>query len=147
MGKKRKLLLSDQLRNAVIAAGEAGKSRYRIAQECGIGEAAISRFVNGKGGLSLQAIDAIGSCLGLELVQKSTPTKGEIMTNKSENASAKRARLTSYLQAHPDQRFRAVELLQAAGVSYPKRMLRSLMKGHASIRRERGYWWYQAKET
>ena len=57
-------LISDQLREAIL---NADKSRYRIAQETGLSEAALSRFVNGVCGLSLDSIDKVGECLGLEI--------------------------------------------------------------------------------
>lgn len=60
--------LSDRLREAVRGGG---KSRYQISKETGIDEATLSRFVHGKGGLSMEGIDAVAECLGLEL----TPTE------------------------------------------------------------------------
>jgi hypothetical protein len=45
-------------------------SRYRISKETGIAEATLSRFMVGRGGLSLQGIDAIGLLLGLEIKRK-----------------------------------------------------------------------------
>lgn len=60
---KRKLI-SEQLRDAIL---NADISRYRIAQETGLTEAGLSRFVNGVSGLSLDSIDKIGECLGLDI--------------------------------------------------------------------------------
>jgi DNA-binding phage protein len=62
--RKRRKKLSDQFRQAIL---RSAKTRYRIAQETGLSEGQLSRFVNRKGGLSLEAIDKIGKCLGLEL--------------------------------------------------------------------------------
>jgi len=56
--------LSDQLRQAIKTCG---KTRYRIWKETGIAEATLSRFVNGKGGLSMRAVDKIGKCVGLKI--------------------------------------------------------------------------------
>lgn len=56
--------ISEQLRAAIL---NAPISRYRIAQETGLTEAGLSRFVNGVTGLSLDSIDKIGNCLGLEI--------------------------------------------------------------------------------
>ena len=64
---KKPLKLSDQLR-AVILDNE--KSRYRISKETGITEAGLSRFVNHVSGISLDTIDKIGECLGLEITTR-----------------------------------------------------------------------------
>lgn len=69
--------LSKQLKDAIL---NADVSRYRIAQETGITEAALSRFVNGVAGLSLDSIDTIGEYLGLEITtrkQKPRTRKGK----------------------------------------------------------------------
>ncbi len=59
--------LIDQLRQAIE---ESGMTRYVIAQRTGIDNAALSRFVHGERGLSMEAIDALGECLGLTIVKK-----------------------------------------------------------------------------
>ena len=64
MAKRRHAKLGDQIRQAI---GDSGLTRYRIAQETGLSEAALSRFVNGVCGLSLDSIDKVGECLGLEI--------------------------------------------------------------------------------
>jgi plasmid maintenance system antidote protein VapI len=61
---KKPKKLSEQLRDAILTAD---KTRYRIAKETGLTEAGLSRFVNGVAGLSLDSIDKIGVCLGLEI--------------------------------------------------------------------------------
>jgi transcriptional regulator with XRE-family HTH domain len=67
--------ISDQLRKVIL---NADKSRYRIAQETGLSEAALSRFVNGVCGLSLDSIDKVGECLGLEITTgKRKPRKSK----------------------------------------------------------------------
>jgi len=63
--------LSDQLRRAVDAAEV---SRYRIALEAEIDHATLSRFMNGKRGLSMANMDRLAEVLGLELVAK-RPTR------------------------------------------------------------------------
>lgn len=63
MGKQR-LQLSDQLRQAIAASP---MSRYRISQETGISQSALSLFCARKRGLSLQSIDALAVLLELEL--------------------------------------------------------------------------------
>ena len=64
--------LSEQLRRAIL---DAPMSRYAISQATGVHEAALSRFVNGQAGLSLDSIDKIGGYLGLRIVSGSTPPR------------------------------------------------------------------------
>jgi len=63
MGKKR-TKLTDQLRQAIQTSG---KSRYQIGQETGIDPATLWRFMHGSRGLSMEGLDRIGDCLGLEI--------------------------------------------------------------------------------
>lgn len=62
MPKKTKV--SDQLRRIVKTCGV---SRYRIAQDTGVSESALSLFVVGKRGLSIEALDALGHYLDLRV--------------------------------------------------------------------------------
>jgi transcriptional regulator with XRE-family HTH domain len=56
------------------AAIEGGpKSRYLIAKETGIDEATLSRFIHSKGGLSMDGLDSIADCLGVNLTTVSAP--------------------------------------------------------------------------
>jgi len=57
--------ISDQFRTAIDASGV---SRYWIWKETGIAQAVLSKFMAGKGGLSMEGIDAIGQLLHLQLV-------------------------------------------------------------------------------
>jgi len=59
--------LSEQLRDAVK---NAGVSRYRIAQETGITEGQLCRFVHGQSRLSLDTIDLLAENLELEVVPR-----------------------------------------------------------------------------
>lgn len=65
--------LSDQLRRAIESSG---KTRYRIWQESGVAQETLSRFMSGKGGLSVDAIDKVTECLGLDLVIRNPKRKG-----------------------------------------------------------------------
>jgi transcriptional regulator with XRE-family HTH domain len=65
MKEERSPLLSDQMRNLIESSGV---TRYRMAQETGVSESTLSYFVNGKRGLSMEALDAIGEFLDLEIV-------------------------------------------------------------------------------
>jgi transcriptional regulator with XRE-family HTH domain len=56
--------LSDQIRDAIL---KAAVSRYEIAKATGVGQPALSRFVHGERGLSVEALDAIGLYLGLSI--------------------------------------------------------------------------------
>lgn len=67
-------LISDDLRRAIESSG---LTRYRIAKDTGLSQSLLSRFVSGERGLSLEAIDKIGTLLGLRLVvAKTAPKKG-----------------------------------------------------------------------
>ena len=69
MEKRRikKPTLSEQLRAAIESSG---LTRYRISQETGIDQAALSRFMSGEMGLSTNTLDKMADVLGLELVVK-----------------------------------------------------------------------------
>ena len=64
---KKPTKLSDQLRRAIETAD---KSRYALWQETGIAQATLCRFMQGKGGLSIEGLDLLAEALGLELVQR-----------------------------------------------------------------------------
>ena len=57
--------LSEQLKAAIL---NSGQTRYRIAQETGITEATLSKFIHGHHGLSQETVDVLGDYLGLRLV-------------------------------------------------------------------------------
>ena len=59
--------LSDQIRKAIETSG---MTRYRLACESGVDQGALSRFVHGKVGLSLAALDRIGLVLRLRIVDE-----------------------------------------------------------------------------
>ena len=61
---RRHMSLSDQVRVAVDASG---MSRYRICKEADIGQAAMSRFMSGQGGLSMKALDRLAVVLDLNI--------------------------------------------------------------------------------
>jgi transcriptional regulator with XRE-family HTH domain len=63
MGKEREKL-SDQIRRAVDASDQ---SRYAICKALGLAQATMSRFMNGKGGLSMEHIDALADLLDLNI--------------------------------------------------------------------------------
>lgn len=64
---KKPRKLSDQIRKAIA---DCEHTRYRIAQETGINEAALGKFFHGERGLSLDSLDKLAEFLGLEIVTK-----------------------------------------------------------------------------
>ncbi len=64
MSKKQSGKLTDQLRAAVAGCG---MSLGELARATGVDKSALSRFVNGERGLSMEGIDAIGEVLGLRI--------------------------------------------------------------------------------
>jgi transcriptional regulator with XRE-family HTH domain len=69
---RKQLKFSDQLRRAVDASG---LSRYRICKELGVSQSLLSRFMSGKGGLSLDTLDALAGLLDLHVAAGNRPTK------------------------------------------------------------------------
>lgn len=65
--------LSDEIKDAVNASG---MSRYAICKALGIAEATMSRFMNGKGGLSMDFIDRLAELLGMHIVVRPTKKQG-----------------------------------------------------------------------
>lgn len=66
---RRPTKLADTLRELIAKSDE---SRNAIAEATGIDRGNLSRFMNGKGGLSIEAIDALMDYFGLELKHKAT---------------------------------------------------------------------------
>lgn len=57
----------DDIRNAI---GASDMSRYRIAKKTGIGEPQLCLFMAGKKGLSVEALETLAHCLGLEITTR-----------------------------------------------------------------------------
>ncbi|MCH7791340.1 MAG: helix-turn-helix transcriptional regulator [Planctomycetes bacterium] len=66
------MTVSETLRTAVETCGQ---TRYRIAQETGINESTMSRFVASGRGLSMDNCDRLCVYLGLELKVKRGKTR------------------------------------------------------------------------
>ena len=66
MGKKR-IQFSDQVRRAV---DESGMTRYAICKTLDMDQAIMSRFMSGKGGLSMRSLDALADLLRLDVVAR-----------------------------------------------------------------------------
>ena len=69
MAKKR---FTDQIR---AAADNSSMSRYRIWQLTGISQATLSKFMSGKGGMSLEGLDALAKVLRLEVTVRNRKGK------------------------------------------------------------------------
>jgi predicted transcriptional regulator len=69
--------LSEQIRQLI---DECGVSRYRIAKDTGVSEPALSHFMTGKTGLSMRALDELGTYLGLVVTidERRRPNQVEI---------------------------------------------------------------------
>lgn len=70
--------LSDQLRRAI---DDSEMSRNRICDLIGINKAAMSRFMTGKRGLSLETVDRVCALLRLKLVPE-TQSPGMATRNR-----------------------------------------------------------------
>lgn len=64
--RRKPKTVSDQLRAIVETCGV---TRYRISQETGIDQGALSNFMAGRRGLSGKALDTLGAYLDLEVVR------------------------------------------------------------------------------
>ena len=64
--------LSDQVRSAITTCG---LTRYRIAQETGISEATLCRFMSGERGLTMTALDTLAEFLDLRLTMAGKPIR------------------------------------------------------------------------
>lgn len=66
---RRRLTLSDQIRKLVRTSEH---SRYRICAETGIDQGAMSHFLAGHRGLSLDSLDRLGEFLRLRIAADGT---------------------------------------------------------------------------
>ena len=64
----------DELQRRIQASG---KSRYALSKETGIEESALSRFMAGTRGLSIDSIEKLAKALGFELVMRKRLRKGK----------------------------------------------------------------------
>ena len=64
--------MTEQLRQAI---DDSGLTRYQIAKETGIDESALAKFYNGRRGLSMEALDALGEFLQLKITLGRKPGK------------------------------------------------------------------------
>ena len=64
--------LSDHMRDAIRASD---MSRYAICKAVGWDQGAMSRFMSGRSGLSLQTLDRLADLLGLAIVTRPKASK------------------------------------------------------------------------
>lgn len=65
---------TDQLRRMIDASG---LSRYAICKGIRIDQSTMSRFMAGKGGLSMEALDRLAALLDLEIVARPKTARTE----------------------------------------------------------------------
>jgi len=65
--EQKRMKVSDHIR-AALESGEV--SRYRVSQDTSVEQSALSRFLSGERGLSMEAIDTLAEYFGLEIVIK-----------------------------------------------------------------------------
>lgn len=70
----RKRTFTEQLRHLIETSGE---SYGAIARATGVDKATISRFMNGRGGLSMPNLDALAAHLGWTVTSKRKPRKSK----------------------------------------------------------------------
>ena len=57
-------MILNTIKRAILASG---KTRYRIAKESGVGQAQLSKLMNGKSGLSIETAEQLADALGLAI--------------------------------------------------------------------------------
>jgi ribosome-binding protein aMBF1 (putative translation factor) len=72
--RRRRATLSDQVRRAINGSG---MSRYALCKEIELSQSTMSRFMAGKGGLSMDMLDRLGLILGLKIVATRAGDKKE----------------------------------------------------------------------
>jgi len=55
----------EQIREAIR---QGKKTRYQISQETGILQSGLARLMTGEKGLSIESLEAVADCLGLEII-------------------------------------------------------------------------------
>ena len=72
--KRKYIPLTDQLRQAVL---NCGQSQYAVCKATGIDKTALSRFINGERGVSMEVMDTLGKYLRLWIVTDKTKSKAK----------------------------------------------------------------------
>jgi transcriptional regulator with XRE-family HTH domain len=74
MKQPKRLALTEQVRRAIA---ESGQTRYRIAQETGIAESTLCKFMAGERGFTLASLDKLADYLGLGIVARGAKRKAK----------------------------------------------------------------------
>ena len=77
---RKRLKLTDDLRTAIA---ESGLGLHGLGRETDIDPATLCRFVHKQGGLSMDGLDRIADCLGLNIVAASKPRKSKGCNRRS----------------------------------------------------------------
>jgi ribosome-binding protein aMBF1 (putative translation factor) len=72
--KTKRPTLTEQVRRAIA---DSGITRYRIAQETGIAESTLCKFMAGERGFTLASLDKLADFLGLDIVARSSTRKAK----------------------------------------------------------------------
>jgi hypothetical protein len=81
--------LSDQIREAVRASG---LTRYAICKAIEISQPTMSRFMNSRGGLSMESMDRLGRLLGLRIARGNEAVSELDRPSSSRTGTGKQAR-------------------------------------------------------
>jgi predicted XRE-type DNA-binding protein len=73
--EKKRVKLSAQVRQAV---DDSSMSRYAICKAIGMDQSVMSRFMNGKGGLQQDSLDALADILGLGIVVREPEKEAKV---------------------------------------------------------------------
>ncbi len=71
--KQERESLTNQLRRFLV---ESGRSLGEVSRATGLDTSALSRFVRGERGVSMQGLDALGDYLGLRVAKSRRQRKG-----------------------------------------------------------------------
>jgi len=69
---KKTPLLTEQLRQAILDCGE---TQSDVCRATGIDKSALSRFMSGERGVSMENLNILGQYLGLDLVPRRQPKR------------------------------------------------------------------------
>lgn len=82
----KRMSFSDQMRRLIETCGQ---SCYTISKATGLDPATISRFMNQKGGMSNEGLDAVAAYLGWEIIAHPTVAKAAKPQAKSKKGEGK----------------------------------------------------------
>jgi len=132
-------LVSEVLRDAMVAAGQRGISLYRIAKECDLDDSIVYRFYHDECGLALTSVDRLCNYLGLQLtvvdgvrVPTVIPRKPRRRKSAAKKKSAKKA---TKKQATKKKKKKAVKKKKKVAKKAATRLTKRKAKKKVSIRK------------